>query len=126
MDTKILLVENDTAVRKTLAAVLGRFGFAVTTASTAAEAVDALAGRTFEAVVTDYRLREQTGEDVIRAVWEMQGETPVVLITGLADELPATLRSGLAEVRVLSKPFTPGQLRCELAEAIRGTPVALA
>jgi DNA-binding NtrC family response regulator len=68
MKRRILLVDDELAIRLTLKAILEMNGFEVETASSGSEAVKKLDGGVFHMVITDLRMEtESAGYDVIRA-----------------------------------------------------------
>ena len=60
----------------------------------------------FDVVLTDLGLPGISGEDVARSVAEQSPDTPVVLLTGWADQLRAEADSLVSVTRILSKPIT--------------------
>jgi CheY-like chemotaxis protein len=70
------------------------------------EALDLLAGERFDLVLTDLGLPDISGEVVARTVRECAPQTPVVLLTGWADQLKAEERAPAGVTRVLGKPVT--------------------
>jgi DNA-binding NtrC family response regulator len=64
---RVLLVEDDRAVRRVLRATLTRRGHSAYEAETVAEALELLSWCTFEAVVTDYNLPDGNGGQVLEA-----------------------------------------------------------
>ncbi|HSN90647.1 MAG TPA: response regulator [Anaeromyxobacteraceae bacterium] len=111
---RVLLVEDDDDFRDLLAEALGAEGLEVVAARSAEAALEALAGRGVDAVVTDLGVPRAGGLAVARAA-KARGAIPVVLVTGHPE------REELARARpreidaVLGKPFEPEAL----AEAIR-------
>jgi len=76
----ILVVDDDPPVLSMLRAVLESEGYAVTTATSAADAKDKLVATTFDMVVTDMRMEKETaGFDVVRAA-RTKPETPAIVI----------------------------------------------
>ena len=76
----ILVVDDDPPVLSMLRAVMESEGYAVTTATNAAEAKSKLAAARFDMVVTDMRMETETsGFDVVRAA-RLKPETPAIVI----------------------------------------------
>ena len=68
MNRRILLVDDELAIRLTMKAILEMNGFEVSTAASASEAVQKLSSGTFEMVITDMCMEHKTaGYEVIRA-----------------------------------------------------------
>jgi CheY-like chemotaxis protein len=118
----VLIAEEDDAVRRTLAALLGGAGFAVTQVAdgTAALALLAKPGRTFAAAVLDCRMPGLTGPEVLARVRPGLPTLPVVVVSGSAD--PAAVAAVRADphARFLTKPFQPGELVRVITDLVRG------
>jgi DNA-binding NtrC family response regulator len=114
----ILLVEDKAELREMLATALGRMEYEVTPAATLAEALTALRRQRFSAVLTDLRLPQGTGMDVLRAALEADAATPVVLMTayGGVAEAVAAMRDGAYDF--IQKPIDLDHLRHLLGHAI--------
>lgn len=119
MNAKVLLVDDDPAVLAFLAAALERFRFEVTAVESAEAGLECLGCQGFDLVITDFRLPRLAGDAVVKAVRALRREIPVIVITGLLDELPMWLRSGPEAVRVVAKPIPLGLLQREVAAALR-------
>jgi two-component SAPR family response regulator len=89
---ELLIVDDDAMVRESLAMLLRREGFAVSTAASGTEAVDAAGRQVFDIVVTDVRMPGADGFEVVRQVQALQPGTHFVVITGFASE-DATLQA---------------------------------
>lgn len=96
----VLLVEDHTMVRDGIVAVLeAASGIDVTgTASTVAEARDALIHGRFNVVITDFGLADGSGADVADAAGELQPESRTLVITGANETkaIEAAIRTGCA------------------------------
>ena len=108
---RILLVEDDPLVRSTLVQPLVEAGCQVVEAGTATEAmaiVEEAAG--FSAAIVDIGLPDGTGDAIVTAVNARWPATPVLVVTGYADEgVHARYRNG-GRTTILEKPFENGQL----------------
>lgn len=123
MNAKVLLVDDDPAVLAFLVAALERFRLEVTAVESAEAGMECLGRQPFDLVITDFRLPRLAGDAVVKAARAFRREIPVIVITGLLDELPLWLRSGPEAVRVVAKPIPLGLLQREVAAAL-GLPVA--
>ncbi len=110
----VAIIEDDTEVRDSLAALLRRWGHDVLAAASATELLrqHAAAPRPIEAVIADYRLRgDATGDAQVLQLFAALGSTaPALIVTG--DTAPERL-SALASCGMpwLSKPVQPARLR---------------
>jgi CheY-like chemotaxis protein len=106
MAFRILVVEDDTATRRGLAALLTGAGYEVTETGSMTEALSQLAENTPDLVITDLRLAEFNG--LYLAAVNPQ-RIPVIIVTGYADRgLEAEARELGADF--LLKPIKPSQL----------------
>jgi class 3 adenylate cyclase len=77
----ILIVDDEPSARRTAALLLEKRGHRVRAAEGVASAMDALAGAAFDVVVTDLRMPDGVGLDVLREVKARSPETHVILLT---------------------------------------------
>ncbi|HVP38018.1 MAG TPA: response regulator [Candidatus Saccharimonadales bacterium] len=117
-EARILLVDDSPATLEILERHLHAGGFAVSTADGARGALGLLARETFDLVVTDLRMPDGDGMDVVRHVRENLPDTEVMMITGYATIQGAVdaVKTGAAEY--LAKPFTREELLAAVARAL--------
>jgi CheY-like chemotaxis protein/ribosome-associated translation inhibitor RaiA len=112
---QVLVAEDDADLRGSLAAELGRRGYAVTVARDGSEASDLLAEQPVDSVVLDVRMPGRSGLEILREMRRRGSRVPVVLISGFADGVS---NAGEAhEAVVLAKPFSVAELREALDQA---------
>jgi PAS domain S-box-containing protein len=112
----VLVVEDEPEDTKLIVDALTQAGYAIETASSAAEAVALCRDRAFDAVTLDLLLPDMTGLDLLatlRAQPHMR-KTPVIVVTVVAD---AKLVAGFAVHDVLKKPLEPQSLLGALERA---------
>jgi two-component system, cell cycle sensor histidine kinase and response regulator CckA len=115
---RILLVDDDDAVRVALAAGLTQAGFQVQQAGSAAEALEHVLASPEppDALVTDVVMPYASGVELAMALRERHPEVRVLLISG---DLRDHDLSGLPpDTRILQKPFTADRLVYELASLL--------
>jgi PAS domain S-box-containing protein len=117
---RILLVEDDPGVQATIHRMLTRLGYKVLTAATAEEAWTAIQthGRGIQLIVSDVQLAEGNGPALVARIREAGFDTPVVFLSGYAEE--AVLPDGRLPDRssFLAKPFTPATLAHRIRQAL--------
>ena len=87
MGVSILLVEDEPGIQLAIRGLLRREGYETTVASNGKEAIEVLAARGFDLVLTDLALPDGvSGLDLVRHVGENQPGTPVILITAYGSE----------------------------------------
>jgi two-component system response regulator PilR (NtrC family) len=109
----VLLVEDDENVRDILSTALQEAGYMLACASTYAEARDAIARRTHDVVVTDIRLPDGLGYNLLAEA--KAAGSKVIFITGYVDEIPSVQGR---RTSCLMKPFSLDALIDEVEEQI--------
>lgn len=110
MSNTVVLVEDDSAMRKSITQSLSIEGFKVIETSCYEEALFHINARLDGVVLTDIRLPGKDGFDVLNHCQEIDVQLPVLLLTGEGD-IPMALdavRQGASEF--LEKPIHPDQL----------------
>src|SRR5262249_45899460 len=105
---RILVVDDERLICDSLAALLERLGYRVTTRSDPVEALELFASdpMRFDLVLPDLTMPAMTGADLVRAVLDLRPRTRVVMMTGFAGAwTPDALRS-LGVQELVSKPIT--------------------
>ncbi len=112
------MVEDDDSLRVTQAMYLKREGFQVTAVGSGGEALRRIATDQFQAVVTDLRLDETDGLQILAAVKERSPETEVILITGFGsvDTAVEAMKAGAYDY--ITKPVDPDDLVITLRKAV--------
>jgi CheY-like chemotaxis protein len=114
---RILLVEDDPAVRGVLVFLLESGGWEVSVASDGRVGLALARGEHPDVVVTDLRLPVSSGIELAARLGDV-AEIPIVAITSDTERLrDRALRSGYFTA-VLTKPFDPGDLLRAVGEAI--------
>lgn len=105
MPLRVLVVDDDANIRELLAEYLRGRGAEVDTADTVATGLALLARLPLDAVITDLRLPDADGHEIVVAAMRLDPPVPVVATTGYGtlETAIATLRSGARDL--LLKPF---------------------
>lgn len=118
---RILIIDDDPAIRKIAAFVLRKEGHEVSEAASGAEGLTAAAAQAPDLVLLDWRLPDMGGLEVLRALKAeaRTGTVPVLVLTASAQEEDAAraARDGGA-ADVLAKPFRPSALPGLIADAL--------
>lgn len=103
----ILVIDDEAALRKTLARVLQQAGFEVTTADSAEQGLDFLKTTHFDMILTDLRMPGIQGLEALKFIHANYPSLPVVLFTAQPDVNSAVeaLRHGATDY--LMKPLKP-------------------
>jgi signal transduction histidine kinase/CheY-like chemotaxis protein len=107
---QVLAVEDEPSVRAFLERVLSHLGHQPHVTADAPEALAAFAEKSFDLVITDLGLPGMTGEDLARNIAAQSPATPIVLLTGWADQLLVEGKPLAGVTRILGKPLTMAAL----------------
>lgn len=115
---KILVVDDDQAIRWTLSEALRSWSFVPFEAGTVAEALAQFNGESPAAVLLDIDLPDGSGLDVLRQIKQEQPESIVIMITGnvQVDNTISALRGGAYDF--ISKPISLEELRVTIRNGI--------
>ena len=108
--TRILLVDDEVDVARSLTRVLAQWGYEVTTASDGSEALERIASATFDVIVSDLRMPQVDGLTLLRAIRGRDLDVPVVFMTGVPSLETAIEAMEHGAFRYLVKPVDPAKL----------------
>jgi DNA-binding response OmpR family regulator len=103
----ILIIDDEAALRTTLARILGRAGHEVTTAGSGQEGLAYLLQQPFDLVYLDIRMPDMSGLEVLQTVHKQFPDLPVVLFTAEPDLNSAIQGMRAGAVDYLLKPLQP-------------------
>ncbi len=118
---RVLVADDEPAIRQTISDLLTRFGCKVTQAKDGAEAIAFLASEpAFDLVVSDIKMPHKNGYEIFAAAQKLGHKAPVILMTGFGYDpnhsIVRASQEGLAAV--LFKPFKVEQLMGEVKKAV--------
>lgn len=115
---RVLVVDDEADIRELLDLTLVRMGLSADCAGTVAEAKSFLEREHYSLCLTDMRLPDGEGLEIVRLIGAHYGETPVAVITafGSADNAVAALKAGAFDY--LAKPVALDQLRTLVKSAL--------
>ena len=116
---RVLVVDDDSAVRRSLSTALGRDGYEVLAAEGGSAALANLAAAGVDAIVLDVAMPEPNGLEVCRRLRSRGDRTPILMLTArdLVDDRVAGLDAGADDYLV--KPFALAELRARLRALVR-------
>lgn len=115
----ILVVDDDPGFRALMETILRGEGYAVETAADVAEALSAGSRRSFHLVITDLKLPDGAGIDILRHWKQEMPETPVIMVTAFGTVASAVEAMKLGAADYLGKPLSsPDELRLVVRKAL--------
>ncbi len=116
---KALIVDDEPDIRELLEITLGRMKLDTRSARNVKEARELLAREPFDLCLTDMRLPDGSGLDLVQYIQQRHPQTPVAMITayGSLDTAIQALKAGAFDF--LTKPVDLGRLRELVATALR-------
>lgn len=115
---RILVVDDEPSVADALRLILEDQGYSVVVATTGREGIEQARASSFNLVITDLRLPDMTGLDVLKILCEQDPRCPAILISAHATpEVCAQALAGGA-VGVLPKPFAPSEILRLITKAL--------
>jgi DNA-binding response OmpR family regulator len=117
---KILVVDDEESVCQSIKKVLTRRGYSVSQAFRAEDALNLMAEKSFDLVITDLMIPGTTGMELLQIIREKYPELDVIMITGYASIESAVKATRLGASGYLPKPFTPDELASITASTIHG------
>ncbi len=123
-DPRLLVVDDEPDLRTLYEMTLLREGFTLDSAGTVEDALERLSARRYDAVITDMRLPDGSGLDILRWL-EQQGRSERALVItayGSAENAVEALKAGAYDY--LTKPVDLRQFRMVVASALGRAPKA--
>ena len=116
--SRILIVDDKEMMRDSVATMLARKGHGVTVSSGARAALDKIAARSFDAVITDLQMPEMDGLELLAEIRRHDEQLPVVFMTayGTVETAVAAMKQGAFDY--LTKPFSGDALLVAVDRAL--------
>jgi CheY-like chemotaxis protein len=115
---KVLVVDDDPAVRKSIDRVLTGKGYAVITAENGEEALRKLNEEKYDLVYTDIRMPGMSGLEVAEQVKARKPWTPVVIITGYGTDAAQARAKAAGVSSFVHKPLSPEMIEDSARDAL--------
>jgi two-component system, NtrC family, response regulator HydG len=117
--SRILIADDEPDMRENCSRILSRLGYACTTAGSARTALAILEQEHPDLLVTDFKMPEMDGLELLRRAHELDPALPVIVFTGYA-----TIESAVAAIKqgafdYLPKDFSVDQLRLAVERGLR-------
>jgi len=119
---RILVVDDEPLVTTSCRRVLTDAGYDVDTTESGQEGMTLALGGRFDLVVTDLKMPDLDGMQLVRALRRERPATAIVVITGYGTVPSAVEAAKLGASDYIEKPFTPDQLVEATSKAITSPP----
>jgi two-component system response regulator FixJ len=113
------VIDDDDALRESLAFLLRAADIGVKSFASAAAFLDALPDPSLSCVITDVRMPDMNGIDLLRRLKEIKVSAPVIVITGHGDVALAVEAMKIGAIDFLEKPFDDEVLLSSVEAALR-------
>ena len=115
----ILIVEDDITYGMMLKTWLGKKGFQVSSASSISRAQKHIENETVDLILSDLRLPDRDGIDLLKWLGEHSLHIPLIIMTGYADIQSAVQAMKLGACDYIAKPVNPDELLKKMDEALK-------
>jgi DNA-binding NtrC family response regulator len=118
MKARVLIVDDEERMASVVAMALDRAGYECETCNSGTAALAALAERSPDVVVTDWKMPQMDGIELLRQLHSQDPKLPVILLTahGSVPSAVAAMREGAFDY--VAKPFDNDELRAVVARAL--------
>jgi two-component system response regulator AtoC len=121
MKQRILIVDDEAAIRSSLLESLSAEGYDAEVAESGEEALARCHGAVYDLVVTDLRLPGVDGLEILKALRNQGNATPVIMMTAYGDMDTALEAMNSGAYRFIPKPFKLGEMKKQVRAALRAT-----
>ena len=115
---KILIVDDEPAIRTLLVDVLTGPGYQLDAANNGADAIEKLEREHFDLIVTDMVMPKANGLDVLLASKRVEPDRPVIIITGFPSVATAVKLATLGAADYFTKPFNVDLIQITVAKVL--------
>jgi DNA-binding NtrC family response regulator len=117
-EAKILVVDDEPNICRSCVKTLGKIGYHVDFALNGPTAVAKMEAAAYDLVITDLKMNQMGGMEVLRRIKEQWPDTAVIVITGYSTVSSAVEVMKMGAFDYVPKPFTPAELRAVVTQAL--------
>jgi two-component system, NtrC family, response regulator HydG len=114
----IIIIDDDVDICALLKRFFERKGYAVSTAFKAQEGLELIRVNSYDVLLTDFRLPDMDGLEVIKNVRKIKSDLPIIVITGYSDVAQAIKAIRLGAYEYVTKPIYPEEILLHVQKAI--------
>ncbi|MFC2001468.1 ATP-binding protein [Chloroflexota bacterium] len=115
----IMVVEDEVGAKATLCGILEDAGYRVMGLEKGAEALEAVHKSTFDVIITDIRLPDVGGMEILELAKELNPDAAVIMMTGYASVETAVDAVNQGAYAYFVKPVNPDEIKTTIANALR-------
>ena len=115
----IMVVEDEMGARVTLCGILEDAGYSVIGLEKGADALEMIRRSPFDAVITDIRLPDVDGMEILELAKEINPEVAVIMMTGYASVETAVEAVNQGAYAYFVKPINPDEMKTTIANALK-------
>ena len=116
--SRILVVDDESSMRQLLEIALTKEGYQITVAESGAKAVTLVGQSSFELVISDLKMPDMSGVEVLRHVKRTAPDLPVIMMTAYASTETAVEALRLGAYDYITKPFKLDELKVTIRNAL--------
>jgi two-component system response regulator PilR (NtrC family) len=116
--SRILVVDDEESMRKLLEIALGKEGYRLTLAESGKKATEIFDKSSYDLVISDIKMPDMSGVDVLRHIKETDPSVPVIMVTAYASAETAVEALRLGAYDYLTKPFKLEELKANIRNAL--------
>ncbi len=116
---KVLVIEDDKRIHKTLKLLFESEGYSLETALDGASGMEAFRTTNPSVVILDLMLPKMSGRDVIREIRKGAPAQPVIILSAVSEEVDKVLLLELGADDYVTKPFSPKELLARVRAVTR-------
>ncbi len=119
MKSRILVVDDEESIREFLEIMLKKEGYEVTLAEDGQKAIEVLAKKSFDMIISDLQMPHVTGVELLKHVKESYPDTVFMMITAFGTTETAVEAMKMGAFDYLTKPFKIDEVRMNIHNALR-------
>ncbi|HJS75567.1 MAG TPA: sigma-54 dependent transcriptional regulator [Vicinamibacteria bacterium] len=118
--SQILVIDDEESMRQLLEIALRKEGYRLTLAESGRKATELFDKSSFDLVISDIKMGDMSGVEVLRHIKETEPSVPVIMMTAYASAETAVEALRLGAYDYLTKPFKIDELKANIRNALEG------
>ncbi|SDB81568.1 two-component system, response regulator, stage 0 sporulation protein F/two-component system, NtrC family, response regulator AtoC [Pelagirhabdus alkalitolerans] len=123
MRQKVLVVDDQRGIRSLLEIILKQEGFNVASCQKGSEVIQSVQTEQPDLIIMDYRLPEMNGIKVTKELEQLGYRIPIILMSGLVDEVKEKSAPYITVKDYFNKPFDINDAKAKIKKALQTSPL---